>query len=140
MMSTACSGRWSNSGSTVAPRALDMAGCSPPCLSLRRTCLPALNGPGSGAHDSHTARTRGPCWAVAGRIRSTDTIEKIRQAQWDGAALARDHALAAWLHTIARHPRPAFVLGRMLRMACYLGEPRWLQQLQRGGRADLYTA
>ncbi|AVJ33921.1 hypothetical protein CLM74_14645 [Stenotrophomonas sp. MYb57] len=92
-------------------------------------------------HSPHAWAVLGTLWdRVAGRIRSTDTIEKIRQAQWDGAALARDHALAAWLHTIARHPRPAFVLGRMLRMACYLGEPRWLQQLQRGGRADLYTA
>lgn len=92
-------------------------------------------------HSPHPWAVLGALWDRAcGRIRSSETIETIRQVQWDAAGLARDHALAAWLHTIARHPRPAFVLGRMLRMSCYLGEPRWLQQLQRGGRADLYTA
>lgn len=92
-------------------------------------------------HSPHPWAVLGALWdRVCGRIRSSETIETIRQVQWDAAGLARDHALAAWLHTIARHPRPAFVLGRMLRMSCYLGEPRWLQQLQRGGRADLYTA
>lgn len=92
-------------------------------------------------HSPHAWAVLGALWDRAcGRIRSSETIETIRQVQWDAAGLARDHALAAWLHTIARHPRPAFVLGRMLRMSCYLGEPRWLQQLQRGGRADLYTA
>lgn len=92
-------------------------------------------------HSPHPWAVLGALWdRVCGRIRSSETIETIRQVQWDAAGLARDHALAAWLHTIARHPRPAFVLGRMLRMSCYLGEPRWLQQLQRGGRADLYNA
>ncbi len=92
-------------------------------------------------HSPHPWAVLGALWdRVSGRIRSSETIETIRQVQWDAAGLARDHAMAAWLHTIARHPRPAFVLGRMLRMSCYLGEPRWLQQLQRGGRADLYTA
>lgn len=92
-------------------------------------------------HSPHPWAVLGALWdRVCGRIRSSETIETIRQVQWDAAGLARDHALAAWLHTIARHPRPAFVLGRMLRMSCYLGEPRWLQQLQRGGRADLYSA
>ncbi len=92
-------------------------------------------------HSPHPWAVLGALWdRVAGRIRSSETIETIRQVQWDAAGLARDHALAAWLHTIARHPRPAFVLGRMLRMSCYLGEPRWLQQLQRGGRAELYSA
>lgn len=92
-------------------------------------------------HSPHPWAVLGALWDRAcGRIRSSETIETIRQVQWDAAGLARDHALAAWLHTIARHPRPAFVLGRMLRMSCYLGEPRWLQQLQRGGRADLYNA
>lgn len=92
-------------------------------------------------HSPHPWAVLGALWDRAcGRIRSSETIETIRQVQWDAAGLARDHAMAAWLHTIARHPRPAFVLGRMLRMACYLGEPRWLQQLQRGGRADLYNA
>ncbi|QHB72027.1 DUF4034 domain-containing protein [Stenotrophomonas sp. 364] len=92
-------------------------------------------------HSPHPWAVLGALWDRAcGRIRSSETIETIRQVQWDAAGLARDHAMAAWLHTIARHPRPAFVLGRMLRMSCYLGEPRWLQQLQRGGRADLYNA
>ncbi|WP_161578727.1 DUF4034 domain-containing protein [Stenotrophomonas rhizophila] len=92
-------------------------------------------------HSPHPWAVLGALWDRAcGRIRSSETIETIRQVQWDAAGLARDHALAAWLHTIARHPRPAFVLGRVLRMSCYLGEPRWLQQLQRGGRADLYNA
>jgi len=92
-------------------------------------------------HSPHPWAVLGALWdRVSGRIRSSETIETIRQVQWDAAGLARDHAMAAWLNTIARHPRPAFVLGRMLRMSCYLDEPRWLQQLQRGGRADLYTA
>ncbi len=92
-------------------------------------------------HSPHPWAVLGALWdRVSGRIRSSETIETIRQVQWDAAGLARDHAMAAWLNTIARHPRPAFVLGRILRMSCYLGEPRWLQQLQRGGRADLYTA
>lgn len=92
-------------------------------------------------HSPHPWAVLGTLWdRVVGRLRSSETVETIRAVQWASAGLARDHAIAAWLHTVARHRRPAFVLGRILRMSCYLGEPLWLQQLQRGGRADLYTA
>lgn len=92
-------------------------------------------------HSPHPWAVLGTLWdTTAGCIRSSDTADLINETQWAAASLARDHALAAWLQAIARHPRPAFVLGRILRLSCYLGEPRWLQQLQRGGRAELYAA
>lgn len=92
-------------------------------------------------HSPHPWVALGALWErVASRIRSSETADLIRGAQWAGASLARDHALAAWLRAIALHPRPAFALGKVMRLTCYLGEPRWLHQLQRGGRAELYAS
>lgn len=91
-------------------------------------------------HSPHAWAALGALWdRVASQIRSSETADLVGDAQWLGASLARDHALSAWLRAIALHPRPAFVLGRVLRLTCYLGEPRWLHQLQRGGRAELYA-
>lgn len=91
-------------------------------------------------HSPHAWAALGALWdRVASQIRSSETADLVGDAQWLGAGLARDHALSAWLRAIALHPRPAFVLGRVLRLTCYLGEPRWLHQLQRGGRAELYA-
>ncbi len=69
---------------------------------------------------------------IAGAIRGSNTADVVDDSQWAGAMMARDHAVAAFLHAMALHERPVVAVQRTMRVCAYLGEPDWLAALMHG--------
>ncbi|TRM50207.1 DUF4034 domain-containing protein [Achromobacter sp. LC458] len=84
----------------------------------------------------HAHLAYGNQWeSIAGLIRSSNIADYVNDAQWAGAMMARDHAVAAFLHAMALHERPVVAVQRTMRVCAYLDEPDWLADLLEHGVA-----
>lgn len=87
----------------------------------------------------HAWLVLGAAWEqAAARIRSGRCANQVERAQWIGAGLARDQAVACFLQALACHCGGRLAWHRLLRVTCYLGEPQWLLAQQAGRVPDAY--
>lgn len=89
----------------------------------------------------HAWLALGIAWeAAAARIRSGQCADRVSRAQWIGAGMASEQAVACLLQALECNPQGRMAWHRLLRATCYLGEPQWLLAQQAGEAPDACPA
>ncbi|WP_447593422.1 DUF4034 domain-containing protein [Stenotrophomonas rhizophila] len=89
----------------------------------------------------HARLALGIAWeAAAARIRSGQCADRVSRAQWIGAGMASEQAVACLLQALECNPQGRMAWHRLLRATCYLGEPQWLLAQQAGEAPDACPA